>query len=48
LNPDELQDLVEMIVLMGGHFALTGSHRAEIRIKSRQNQKNRLATRRHR
>jgi hypothetical protein len=48
LNPDELQDLVEMIVQMGGRFALTGPYRAEIRIKSRQNQKIRLATRRDR
>jgi hypothetical protein len=46
LNPDELQVLVKMTVQMGGHFALTRGHRAKIRVKSRENPKTRLATRR--
>jgi hypothetical protein len=48
LNPNELQDLVEMIVQMGGHFALTGSHRPEIRENKGNFSKTRLATRRDR
>jgi hypothetical protein len=48
LNPNELQDLVEMIVRKGGHFALTGSHRAEIRENKGNFSNIRLATRRDR
>jgi hypothetical protein len=48
LNPNELQDLVEMIVRKGGHFALTGFHRAEIRENKGNFSKIRLATRRDR
>jgi hypothetical protein len=45
-NTDELQVLVKMTVHMGGHFALTPPNRVKIRVKSRQNPKIRLATRR--
>jgi hypothetical protein len=48
LNPNELQDLVEMIVQTGGHFALTGPHRAEILENKGNFSKTRLATRRDR
>jgi hypothetical protein len=48
LNPDELQDLVEMIARMGGHFALTCLYWAENLENKGNFSKNRLATRRHR
>jgi hypothetical protein len=48
LKPIELQDLVEMIVQMGGHFALTASHLPEIRENKGNFSKIRLATRRDR
>jgi hypothetical protein len=48
LHPNELQDLVKMIVQMGGHFALTGLQLLKIRQNKGNFSKNRLATRRHR